>query len=37
VSTVDVTRLPEDQQRRLYDAFHLAIHFDAVRGEATIA
>jgi site-specific DNA recombinase len=33
---IDITRLPDDQQRRIYDAFHLELRYNTVRNEATI-
>jgi hypothetical protein len=33
---IDLTRLPDDQQRRIYDAFHLEIRYNIVRNEAII-
>jgi hypothetical protein len=33
---IDLTRLPDDQQRRIYDAFHLEIRYNTVRNEAII-
>jgi site-specific DNA recombinase len=33
---IDITRLPDDQQRRIYDAFHLELCYNALRNEATI-
>jgi site-specific DNA recombinase len=33
---LDVTALPEDHQRQLYDAFHLQIRYDAHRHELTL-
>jgi hypothetical protein len=33
---IDLRRLPEDQQRRLYDAFHLELRYNSVRKELVI-
>ncbi|UWZ39766.1 hypothetical protein Drose_17005 [Dactylosporangium roseum] len=33
---VDLNRLPEEQQRRIYDAFHLELRYNAHRREVTI-
>src|SRR6266508_3148391 len=33
---VDLARLPEDQQRRIYDAFHLDIRYNAITKEVAI-
>src|SRR5207245_2435156 len=36
LSGLDVTLLPEDTQRRLYDTFHLEIRYNAPRREAIL-
>ena len=33
VGVADLTRLPEDHQRRLFDAFHLEVRYNALAGE----
>jgi hypothetical protein len=33
---IDLSRLPEDQQRRIYDAFHLELRYNALNREVTI-
>ena len=33
---IDITRLPEDHQRELYDAFHLRIRYNALTYEIII-
>ena len=33
---IDLSRLPEDQQRRIYDAFHLVLRYNALNREVTI-
>jgi hypothetical protein len=33
---IDLTRMPEPEQRRLYDAFHLDLRYHATRKEVTI-
>jgi hypothetical protein len=33
---IDIARLPDDQQRRIYDAFRLELRYNAVRNEAII-
>jgi hypothetical protein len=35
-AAIEITRLPEDQQRRLYDAFHLEIRYHAPRNDVTL-
>jgi site-specific DNA recombinase len=35
-AAIDITRLPEDKQRRLYDAFHLEVRYHAPRNEVTL-
>lgn len=33
---IDLNRLPEDQQRRIYDAFHLELRYNALNREVSI-
>jgi hypothetical protein len=33
---IDLIRLPEDQQRRIYDAFHLDMRYNAITREVSI-